>query len=1162
MSDERAALIDAFLEARTKGSNVTLDPLHEAYGLSEDGRARICSAAEKLVTDIRSSVKPNVLESMLVEYGLGTEEGLALLRIAEALIRVPDAATMDALIADKLVPVDWKQHRGKSSSRLVNAATLALHVTAFCLSQEQGAGIRARLHGMLRRASTSAIRAGARKATAILAGRFVLGRTIGQALRRARPAERAGNCFSFDMLGEAAITEDDAEFFFDAYKQSIQGVAAGCKSADFRDNNGISIKLSALHPRYELNQRQRVLAELTERVRVLARLSRDANIGMNIDAEEADRLEISLEVIEAVLRDDELRGWDGFGIVVQAYGKAAPFVIDWLYALACELDRKIMIRLVKGAYWDTEIKRAQVEGLEDFPVYTHKSETDVAYLCCARQLLTMNDRIYSQFAGHNAHTVSAVLDMAEDGQAFEFQRIHGMGKALHDKILARGGTRCRIYAPVGEYRELLPYLARRMLENGANSSFVNQIANSSLDVGEISADPYNTLAEARASNIQHIAHPRNLFGHERRNSRGWDLHDSAVLRQLEETRLPFQTSTWTSKEYRTEDGTPSRQRVSEPQSPSTAVGEAWLASVADVEEGLQRARVWNVPAQERADVLVRASDLFEEASGEIFALLCREAGKSLSDAIAELREAVDFLRYYATEATRQKGLRPAGLVACISPWNFPLAIFTGQIAGALAAGNSVLAKPAGQTPLIATLAVEKLHAAGVPKNALQLFPGKGSIVGNKLVSDPRISAVAFTGSTETAVSINRSMARFMENDARLVAETGGLNAMIVDSTALPEQVVRDIVISSFQSAGQRCSALRVLYLQSDIHDAFLKMLFGVMDELKIGDPWEVSTDIGPMIDQASSEYVQAYVDQAASEGRLLKQCPVPQSGWFVGPAVIAVSGIEAVKEEVFGPVLHVASYQSGRLQEVIDTINASGFGLTFGVHSRVDSRVRKIVSQLRVGNIYVNRNQIGAVVGSQPFGGEGLSGTGPKAGGPQYVKGFSKAHVITRECPQALQVAVAEVQALIDSVQAGQPVKLGTEEMPGPTGESNRLSTFGRGTALCLGPGAADAQLQAEAASAAGCSSVLVAAGATGNNAHSGFLPRHHLSELRGIDIVVLWSDEADVREARIALSERQGPIVPLVTTRNVADYCVLERHVCVDTTAAGGNASLFAVAS
>ncbi|MCY4542679.1 MAG: bifunctional proline dehydrogenase/L-glutamate gamma-semialdehyde dehydrogenase PutA, partial [Rhodobacteraceae bacterium] len=1161
MSDKRRAMVDDFLAARRGDSAATLDRLRERFGLDAAVRSKISADAELLVSDIRSETKPSVLDAMLVEYGLGTEEGLALLRVAEALMRVPDAATMDALIADKIVPVDWKRHRGKSPSRLVNAATLALQATAYCLSEEGQAGSSGWFRRALRTASTPLIRVGVRQATAQLAGRFVLGRTMKQAMRSSRREARAGNLFSYDMLGEAAITQKDADFFFDAYKSSIGRLAPKCKAADFRANDGISIKLSALHPRYELTQRGRVLKELTARVSELSRMAKHANIGLNIDAEEADRLEISLEVIEAVLREKELEGWDGFGVVVQAYGKAAPFVIDWLYELACELDRRLMVRLVKGAYWDSEVKRAQVEGLEDFPVYTHKAETDVSYLCCARKLLSLNDRIYTQFAGHNAHTVSAILELAEAGHEFEFQRIHGMGKALHDKILEREGTRCRIYAPVGEYRELLPYLARRLLENGANSSFVNQIANAKLEAASIAADPFDALRRTRAGNVQPIEHPRNLFGYERKNSRGWDLHDSATLKEIGELRQPFRSSTWTNSEYKVGGQNGEPKRLSNPGNPQDDIGATWLATRSDVDDGLKRAVPWDVPASERAQALLRASDLYESDAGQMFALLCREAGKTLSDAIAELREAVDFLRYYSAEALRYPDRRPSGLAACISPWNFPLAIFTGQIAGALAAGNGVVAKPAGQTPLTATLAVRKLHEAGVPREALQLFPGKGSEIGNALVSDPRVSVVAFTGSTDTAGAINRTMARHLKLNSRLVAETGGLNVMVVDSTALPEQVVRDIVVSGFQSAGQRCSALRVLYLQEDVHGSFLEMLYGVMDELVIGDPWEVRTDVGPMIDEAARDHVQQYVDRAGREGRLLKQCQVPEHGWYCGPAAIRVSGIEDVHEEIFGPVLHVASYRSSQLQEVIKAVNSSGYGLTFGLHSRVDARVRQATRQLRVGNIYVNRNQIGAVVGSQPFGGEGLSGTGPKAGGPHYVKAFSRSRTVKRHSPPAREVSAAEVQALLDVARQQTPTALDTLEMPGPTGESNRLGQFARGTVLCLGPREVDAQLQADVASSVGCSTVRVAAGAKGDNAISGVLPRSQLTQLEGIDVVVLWSDETDQRAARIALSERDGQIVPLVTTDNLVDFCTLERHVCVDTTAAGGNAALFEVA-
>ena len=984
MNCEFAELRSRITAAKVADEDTALSALMASHEIPKGLRNETRQRAMELVNDIRKSSRPNILDGLLAEYGLSSPAGTALLRLAEALMRVPDTATMDQLIADKLVNVDWREHRGRSDSSFVNFATLCLGLASSCQEGSTKAGVGGSAKRALKRLSTPVVRIAVRRATELLAGRFVHGATIEGSIGRSERMERKGFTHSYDMLGEAALTEDDANRFFEDYRNAIKALTPRCRSPDFRENPGISIKLSALHPRYELTQRERVIAELGERTLALARMAKDASMGLNIDAEEADRLELSLDVIERVLSDPSLAGWDGFGIVVQAYGKAAPHVIDFLYRLASSLDRRIMIRLVKGAYWDTEIKRAQVEGLADFPVYTRKPATDVAYLCCVRKLLGMTDRIYPQFAGHNAHTVSAILELAGEERQFEFQRIHGMGEALHDRVLERQGTRCRIYAPVGEHRELLPYLARRMLENGANTSFVSQIASRDWTASEIAEDPFDALDRARESNLRPIREPKYLFGSDRLNSRGWDLHNPETLEFLNQLREPHRTETWNRGPVLASDHEPATAvEVSNPAIPASAVGTVSRATHADVSAAIGAASTWeDTPASERGRILTRASDLYEERTGEFFALLCREAGKSLADAVAELREAVDFLRYYASEAARQDEPKPLGLVACISPWNFPLAIFTGQVAGALAAGNGVLAKPATQTPLVAGLAVELLHEAGVPPNVLQFVPGSGHSVGSALVSDSRISGVAFTGSTETAHGINQMMAKSLDPSSRLVAETGGLNAMIIDSTALPEQAIKDIISSSFQSAGQRCSALRMLYVQDAIHDRFTEMLFGAMDQLKIGDPWDVSTDVGPLIDEAARNEVTAHVERARAEGRLLKQCAVPDDGHFVGPAVIRVDGIGDLEEEIFGPIVHLASFNVRNLDQVVDSINACGYGLTFGLHSRIDARVNALSERLKVGNVYVNRNQIGARLSARmPFGGEGLSGTGPKAGG-------------------------------------------------------------------------------------------------------------------------------------------------------------------------------------
>ena len=1152
------------LSAKVGNEYLLLDNLISEASISLSTREKIRAKAENLVAEIKTSSKVGLLDSILAQYGLATNGGVAILRLAEALMRVPDRNTKDTLITDKLTSVDWKAQRGSSATWLVNFFTIGLQLASFCVQGSTQKGTLVWPRRFLKWLTTPFIRFAIWFTVKNLAGSFVLGKTMAEALKRSEPAEKGGYLYSYDMLGEAALTAKDAEFFFEAYKESLTSLAPKCHSEDYRDNHGISIKLSAIHPRYEWTQRDRVFAELVEKVKTLSIMAKEANMGISIDAEEADRLELSLEVIKKVLSSPELQGWDGFGIVVQAYGKSAPFVLDWLYQLAKDLDRKIAVRLVKGAYWDYEIKKAQLDGLKDFPVYTNKSGTDVSYLCCAKKLLRMTDRVYPQFAGHNAHTVSSILEFSHKDQSFEFQRLHGMGESLHEMIKSRNNTKCRIYAPVGEHKELLPYLARRMLENGANSSFLNQLADPTLQAKDIVSDPFDLLKQARNRNLQEVKPPEDLFEPERKNSKGWDIRNPEVLEEIEKNREPYRTYHWNQSFVETaKDNSSLIQTVTNPSNPKDIVGYCKYSSKKEVSVLLDSTSAWvNAKGNERAAILTKASDLYEGNAPEIMALLCREAGKTINDAVGELREAVDFLRYYASQARKMDNCEPAGIISCISPWNFPLAIFTGQIAGALAGGNGVIAKSSEQTSLIALLAVKMLHQAGVPKNVLQLTCGEGPDVGAQIVSDPKVSGVAFTGSTETALLIQKNMAKHLHPSARLVAETGGLNAMIVDSTALPEQVVRDIIISSFQSAGQRCSALRVVYLQKEVEEFFLTMLFGAMDQLRIGDPWNTSTDIGPLIDEPSFNKITNYIKEAEENGLILKQVSVPSQGYFVGPTVIRVKGIEDLKEEIFGPVLHIASFENSNLEEIVKAVNSRGFGLTFGLHSRIDRRVQAITEKLNIGNIYVNRNQIGAVVGSQPFGGEGLSGTGPKAGGPGLVKSFTKKKLQLDPVKNVQDPLVnpADVQNLLDKAALYEITKVKEEEFPGPTGETNQLNYFPRGTVLCLGPSSEDCEIQARIALEAGCPVVKVCPGIKGKLGVACFLSREHLATLRGFEVVALWSDEEDLRKARTALAERQDKFIPLVATPEMEEFLFHERHVCTDTTAAGGNATLFAM--
>ncbi|MCF6273234.1 MAG: bifunctional proline dehydrogenase/L-glutamate gamma-semialdehyde dehydrogenase PutA [Rhodobacteraceae bacterium] len=1096
---------------------ITLHTLIKTSALSKDVRAHIVSRATTLVEDIRQAPRQGLMEVFLNEYGLSTDEGIALMTLAEALLRVPDSVTIDALIDDKITPSDWGRHLGHSSSSLVNASTWALLLTGKVLDDSQ-TGMAGHLRALLKRVGEPVIRTAVARAMREMGRQFVLGRDIGEAMARAAPNEAKGYGYSYDMLGEAAMTKADAKAYFDSYLSAIKAISANSHARHPADNPGISVKLSALFPRYEFAQKARVMADLVPRLRSLAEAAALANIGFNIDAEEAARLEISLDVIEAVLQSNSLKGWDGFGVVVQAYAPRALPVIDWLNTLATRLDRRIMVRLVKGAYWDSEIKLAQVEGLDGFPVFTRKASTDVSYIACARKLLAMAPRIYPQFATHNAHSVAAILEMAPPEVAYEFQRLHGMGEALHEVVKAQNTTRCRVYAPVGAHRDLLAYLVRRLLENGANSSFVNQITDRAISASKVAACPFGAVETYLHSPANPATvFPAEIFAPERKNAAGMDLDAPDVITKIEAARQKFETRQWQAEPLLATPAKPAaRLEIRNPARAEHLVGHVCMASPADIQAALIGARPWQEAAYARAEILHKAADLFESNADELMALATFEAGKTLPDALGELREAVDFLRYYAAQSA---GLNsPArGIFTCISPWNFPLAIFTGQIGAALAAGNGVLAKPAEATPLIAYRAVELLHEAGVPRSALQLLPGAGD-VGAALTSDRRINGVCFTGSTPTAKHIQTVMAEQLAVDTPLIAETGGINAMIVDSSALPEQAVRDILASAFQSAGQRCSALRVLYLQEDVADIIEPMLFGAMDELEIGDPSRLSTDIGPVIDAAAHTKITTYIAKAESEGRLLKTLPAPK-GRFVPPTALRVAGMAEVTEEIFGPVLHIAHFKAADMDAVVDAINASGFGLTFGLHTRIDARVQRVVARVRAGNIYINRNQIGAVVGSQPFGGEGLSGTGPKAGGPHYLGQFTVAESKVSSGPLAL---------------------------PGPTGESNRLTCHPRGTVLCLGPEPAQQKAQAKEAIKHGCTPLL----------KTGITP-NDLIKLQGFDAVSYWGDSP--RPYAQALAKRQGAIAPLILKPGQQMAYLVERHICIDTTASGGNTGLLA---
>lgn len=1120
----------------TDQDNVLRELVRNAH-LSPEERVKITQDAAQIVRDIRGHTSPGIMEVFLAEYGLSTDEGVALMCLAEALLRVPDAETIDALIEDKIAPSDWGRHMGHSTSPLVNASTWALMLTGRVLDDDQPGPVR-HLRAAIKRLGEPVIRTAVSRAMKEMGRQFVLGENINAAMERAKGMEKKGYTYSYDMLGEAARTESDAKRYHLSYSRAISAIATACVHKDSRKNPGISVKLSALHPRYEVAQEASVMRDLVPRLRALALLAKSAGMGLNVDAEEADRLGLSLDVIEKVLSEPALSGWDGFGIVVQAYGPRAGVVIDALYNMAIRHDRKLMVRLVKGAYWDTEIKRAQVKGVEGFPVFTQKAATDVSYIANARKLLNMTDRIYPQFATHNAHTVAAVLHMAEDKEKFEFQRLHGMGETLHNIVMDKHGTHCRVYAPVGAHADLLAYLVRRLLENGANSSFVNQIVDEDVAPEVVAADPFDSLAESGL----HIPTGPELYAPARVNSMGFDLMHTPTLDVIESARAPWKAHRWAAVPLLNGEAKPKKSaRLMNPAASGRSPGTVRNASEADVAKALDNAAVWDAPLEERREVLLRAADMLESHYGEIFALLSREAGKGLPDCVAELREAVDFLRYYAQQATNTP---PAGIFTCISPWNFPLAIFCGQVSAALAAGNAVLAKPAEQTPLIAFLAVTLLHDAGVPRHALQLLPGGGE-VGAALTSDKRINGVAFTGSTATALRIRSAMAEHCDPGAILIAETGGLNAMIVDSTALPEQAVQSVVESAFQSAGQRCSALRCLYIQEDIAEDVIEMLEGAMDALVMGNPWDISTDVGPVIDETAQKGIAEHIETARAEGRIIAELTAPTVGTFIAPTMIRVNGIADLEREIFGPVLHIATFKATELDKVIDAINATGYGLTFGLHTRIDDRVQHVSERIEAGNIYVNRNQIGAIVGSQPFGGEGLSGTGPKAGGPNYLPRFSAPDL------KVVEDTWDSTQKDLPKLPGHSGAFLETITLPGPTGESNRLSTLPRPALLCMGPGKDTAAEQARAVAALGGNAVEL----------SGRIDATALTDGPAYGGVLWWGDEATARKLEQALSERDGSIIPLL--RGLPDTARVraERHVCVDTTASGGNAQLLGAA-
>jgi RHH-type proline utilization regulon transcriptional repressor/proline dehydrogenase/delta 1-pyrroline-5-carboxylate dehydrogenase len=1189
LSRDPSPLRSAIRAAYRRPEPDCLPPLLEAAGLPADQAARVQALAQQLVTVLRDKGEHGLVETLLQEYALSTQEGVALMCLAEALLRIPDSATRDALIRDKIGRGDWRKHLGASRSPFVNAATWGLLVTGKLTATASETGLSAALTRLIAKGGEPLIRQGVHVAMRLMGEQFVIGETIESALANSRKQQARGFRYSYDMLGEAALTASDAARYNHDYAHAISAIGQSSRHQNLLDGPGISIKLSALHPRYSRAQRGRVMGELFPRLLALVEQARAHNIGINIDAEEADRLDISLDLLEQLCAAPSLQGWDGIGFVVQAYQKRAPFVIDWLIDLARRTGRRLMVRLVKGAYWDSEIKRAQLDGLGGFPVFTRKAHTDVSYLACARRMLAAPQAIFPQFATHNAQTLAAIYHMA--GPTFrpgdyEFQCLHGMADALYHEVVGADKLNrpCRIYAPVGTHETLLAYLVRRLLENGANSSFINQIADPTIDLAKLTADPVQTaraMAPLGAPHAQ-ISLPADIFAPIRANSPGLDLSDDDVLTALQShLRAALDTLiTAAPMPALIDHGTDHSRPVLNPANPQDQVGSCRDATTADIAAAFSSASAQTSP-RARAGILRDAADALIEQTPHFISLLLREAGKTLAAAIGEVREAVDFLRYYAAAAERLDHAppdAPSQIIVAISPWNFPLAIFTGQIAAALAAGHAVLAKPAEETPLIAAEMVRLLHRSGIAPTSLQLLPGDGA-VGAALVADPRVCGVLFTGSTEAARSIQHSLCSRLDptgQPVRLVAETGGQNAMVVDSSALLEQAVADLVISAFDSAGQRCSAARIVLVQTDIADRFITMLKGAMRELRVGRPDALSSDIGPVINNAAASRITSHIAALRARGCEVFAPPLPATcagANFIAPTLIEIPDINVLGREIFGPVLHLLRFEREQLGAKLDQINALGYGLTFGVHSRIDETIELVSRRIRAGNLYVNRTMIGAVVGVQPFGGHGLSGTGPKAGGPLYLPSLNADLVDETMAKHVLPRAAQALGIFFENHGINVPraqTCLGLDiDLPGPVGERNRYWLEPRGSILCVAETAEQAWPQ------------IFAALATGNRAIIDCPPANALlAQLSSpaADFVQIGTDADDLALALHAgspetlralmsrLAERPGPIISVLTAqRGDAPYDLTrlctERSLSVNTAAAGGNASLMALA-
>lgn len=1225
----RSAITAAWRRPETDMVPMILEQARLASPIADKVHQLAYQLTEKLRGQKTNHGRSGMVQNLLQEFSLSSQEGIALMCLAEALLRIPDKATRDILIRDKISHGNWQSHLGQSSSVFVNAATWGLLFTGKLVATHNQANLSTSLNRLISKSGEPVIRKGIDMAMRLMGEQFVTGETIAEALANARRFEDKGFRYSYDMLGEAALTAEDANNYLLSYQQAIHAIGKASNGRGIYEGPGISIKLSALHPRYSRAQYDRVINELYPILKSLTLQARQYDIGINIDAEEADRLELSLDLLEKLCSEPELEGWNGIGFVIQAYQKRCPFVIDYLIDLANRSRRRLMVRLVKGAYWDSEIKRAQVDGLEGYPVYTRKVYTDASYVACARKLLSAPSLIYPQFATHNAHTLATIYQLAGNnyypGQ-YEFQCLHGMGEPLYEQVvgpIAKGKLNrpCRIYAPVGTHETLLAYLVRRLLENGANTSFVNRVSDKKLSLEQLVVDPVKTI-EAMAfqqgkAGLPHpqIKLPSELYGRKRLNSAGVDMANEHRLASLSSALLNSASNPWLAKPIIASEISPQPGKsVINPACFQDIVGEVSTATAQQIDLALtasiEQGSIWfATPPSERAAILKRAAMIMGSRIQPLIGLLVREAGKTYANAIAEVREAVDFLNYYAAQVADSfdnETHRPLGPVVCISPWNFPLAIFTGQIAAALATGNTVLAKPAEQTPLIAAEAVRILLEAGIPQGVLQFLPGEGETVGAKLIADHRVAAVMFTGSTAVATLIQKVLAGRLNTEGRtipLIAETGGINAMIVDSSALTEQVVTDIIASAFDSAGQRCSALRLLCLQEEIADHTLKMLRGAIAECRLGNPQQLMVDIGPVIDNDAKVMIEQHISDMRNKGFPVNQYCQPianeknllQSGTFVKPTVIELNDVTDLSKEIFGPVLHVVRYRTNQLPQLLSKINSRGYGLTFGIHTRIDETITTATKQIAAGNLYVNRNMVGAVVGVQPFGGEGLSGTGPKAGGPLYLYRLLASHpancskntlatqgLTSNDSRPAL--GIAAIDALQQWAKDTHPrlhklcqqyinnnISYCTLLLPGPTGERNSYSLLPRERILCLAEQDEDILCQLAAVIISGCrilwpqdqSHQLLFS--TLPSAVTDYIDRAENVFSEHFDGVIYHGDADKLIEINQQVAERNGPIVSVQgfaqgETDILMERLLLERSLSVNTAAAGGNASLMTI--